>query len=659
MAPSNSSTGINLPDIRSIIIRDFSLYKKMRKISIKIDGGVSCLAGANGLGKSTFLTAVNYCLTGIVPDPDKKYLSVEEYYHNSLESSEDYFEGRISEGDRKSASIEIDFVINKVKFSIIRGMFNPKQLKYLSVIKDGVELVPPKIAKIPPDLHSFYEDQIVEATALSTFSQFSFLQHFLLTFDERRHLLFWDEKVIEQALYLAFGVDGEKAKRADELRRKGDKADSLARNLKWQATQLAGKIKDIEKTSVKTSDKSAKAHLQIVKRHEELERESSQCLEKIQKTELKLNDCNLKMAELGAKQAVLQNTYNDIFTTRIHAKHSIAQHPLILESISSGTCGLCNSTGVGQSIQRKTSLLNCPICGEKLSKKDGHNDSIEKLKDIDKSLSKISSDIGVTHLTRERLNKELFSIRRSNEIASKALNSFVKANKISLEARESSPSGLNGVLNEYRRIMADLIRSKEKKVEERDDARRELRDVQKTLEKQYMSAEKKFVPMFKELATSFLGLDLDVRMQTKGGSIGLVLKVLGTERRSNFQLSESQKYFLDIALRMSIVRYICGDKRNACLYIDTPEGSLDIAYETKAGEMFSQFVNYGFDIIMTANINSSRLLTSLASQCKKGKMAIIRMTSWTTMSDVQIKHEDLFDDAFSAIEKIIRSAKAS
>jgi DNA repair exonuclease SbcCD ATPase subunit len=60
----------NFPDITRIEIKNFSLFTKTRHICIDIDKNVFCLAGANGLGKSTFVTIINYALTGIVKKAD-------------------------------------------------------------------------------------------------------------------------------------------------------------------------------------------------------------------------------------------------------------------------------------------------------------------------------------------------------------------------------------------------------------------------------------------------------------------------------------------------------------------------------------------------------------------------------------------------------------
>lgn len=56
------------------------------------------------------------------------------------------------------------------------------------------------------------------------------------------------------------------------------------------------------------------------------------------------------------------------------------------------------------------------------------------------------------------------------------------------------------------------------------------------------------------------------------------LDLLGTARTDSSQLFEIQRFFPDIALRMALAIYLSKKNNEATLLIDTPEGSLDIAY---------------------------------------------------------------------------------
>ena len=68
-------------------------------------------------------------------------------------------------------------------------------------------------------------------------------------------------------------------------------------------------------------------------------------------------------------------------------------------------------------------------------------------------------------------------------------------------------------------------------------------------------------------------------------SVSLVLQIK-VKRREIHQLSESQRFFVDIALRMAFAHFMSDPEGKASLFIDTPEGSLvHIAYENRAGNL--------------------------------------------------------------------------
>lgn len=119
--------------------------------------------------------------------------------------------------------------------------------------------------------------------SLDTFEQFVFLQQFVFTFDERRHLLFWDDRVLEQALHLCVGLDPKDAAKADSLRRRAEGADSLVRNFQWQATQLKKKVEQLE--PILDSEDSAKESEELVAEYEKLTHQRGSAEKLAQKSE--------------------------------------------------------------------------------------------------------------------------------------------------------------------------------------------------------------------------------------------------------------------------------------------------------------------------------------------------------------------------------------
>jgi hypothetical protein len=107
--PSTSATRkLAFPILRRIKLIHFSLYTLRPSIEFKVADGILCLAGANGLGKSTFLQIVGYGMTGIVPKPSKKFSSVDDYYRDTRSFTREYFEGRLLPEHRDIAEIELE-----------------------------------------------------------------------------------------------------------------------------------------------------------------------------------------------------------------------------------------------------------------------------------------------------------------------------------------------------------------------------------------------------------------------------------------------------------------------------------------------------------------------------------------------------------------------
>lgn len=649
---------LRLPIIKKVILKNFSIFSKAPYISTDISNGVFCLAGANGLGKSTFLLAINFGITGIVPEPSRRFLSMEKYYNDSIQYSSKFFNGRITEKDRQLAEVTLEMMVGKFKYVITRGLFEPKALRQLVIFNDNSQTG--DFQKLnPTELHDQYTKLISEHVGLESFVQLVFLQHFVLTFDERRDLLFWNERVLERSLYLAFGVSPEEAKQADNLRKEYEDADSNVRNYNWEATQLRNKIQELESQRDTYQTTASATCTDIKEKHHQLNDALDKESKEIDVLESELSDTDLKITNLSARQSFLRHEYETIFSTYITGASILHHHPIIVNSIKDSKCGLCGAEGeeVVKAIKSISSSENCPLCGSAIEQNEKDREqAFVKLHEVDALLLEHKSQLEQMHLLRARLDDELVQTRSIYKNALLELKEFEVTNKDILDkykGRSNDNIELDVILQRYIEQMNAAFQKKENAAKRRERKSRDLKELQKRLERQYARAEQDFVPKFMYLATSFLGLNLDIRLETRkglAGGINLLLDVNNTPRRQSHQLSESQRFFVDIALRMALAQFISAEGTNATLFIDTPEGSLDIAYESRAGEMFAKFIESGYHIIMTANINTSQLLTRLAIRCKKSKMQLLRMTSWTDLSDVQIQEEKLFEKAYSAIE---------
>jgi ABC-type cobalamin transport system ATPase subunit len=643
---------LRAPRILKVRLEGFSLYSEKKDIQITFSKGASCLAGANGLGKSTFLAAINYGLTGVVPEPGRtfaSYGSVDEYYKHSLGFADKFFTGRIDDNDRKKAQVSLDLQVPSGLFAITRGVFEREQLRSFTVQSsdgDGTEFDGARLTAA--ERHLRYKELLPAQIGLESFEQFVFLQQFVFTFDERRQLLFWDQDVLEQALHLCFGLDPKDADAADTLRYEIKRAGSLWRNSQWQAAELRKKVEELEsalkqETSAESLDQIRETHDKLLAARDDAERAS-------QITERERSDADVLFAKMTAETAALSFEYERAFNEYIRGSPSPASHPAVKSSLDEKRCALCGEIGeqVVEAINAKLGSQKCPLCDSKLTTRAR---TPTALKEIDSKLASARDDLTKAMAKRERVAAEALTAAKTFADAVSALDRFERRYAPLLEsAEEGGESGIHRRIAGYRAQINSLLEKKQKQDEIRQRKRKELARLQRKLVAQYTETEERFVPFFKDLAYSFLGIELNLRMEAKAGGVSLIFSMRDSPRREVFQLSESQRFFIDIALRMALLKFTSPAERTACLLIDTPEGALDIAYEKRAGDMFARFVLDGFNLIFTANINTSQLLLALASDCGRSHMRVSRMTSWAPLSEVQVEEEKLFNVAY---EKII------
>lgn len=646
-----------LPRVRKIKLNRFSLFSVQPDVEVAVPDGILCLAGANGIGKSTILTAVGYGLTGIVPYPLRhSFKTVEKYYQDALRFSNDYFSGRISEDDRDVASIALDLVVDNQLFEITRGLFEPRELRIFSVSEiDTGEKVFDGVDRTSTERDEEYRAMLTEKMGLKSFEQFAFLHNFILTFDERRELLLWNEDVLLQAIFLAIGADRQKAERADNVRQERERAGSWGRNLQWQASQVKREIDRLRRTIPTTEEE--KTVEEIREQYDRLVLELEHKQQEIDSKKTELRDVELRRTEELAKLASLQDEYSDNFARLLHRQSRIELHPAVKMSIAGSECSVCGASGpeVVQSIKARIESGHCPFCGSAVTKEDGTMSGFDELSLIDQQISEAKKQLGTVEKTKTRILGELERADVEAQGVRAQVQKIESESEVSLLKAVPKSKELETIAAAKEAEWLDLRRKRDEAYKERDKWQIELVALYDELRQRYNEAQAEFVPMFRELAYLFIGVDMDIRMDysTSVSSTGmrLFVEMQGTMRREMHQLSESQRFFLDIALRMALAKYMSDPRSKAPLFIDTPEGSLDIAYESRAGEMFARFAESGHNIVMTTNINTSQLLKKMASRCGKNRMRLEKMMSWATLSDVQQEEEELFRSAYDEIER--------
>ncbi len=650
MSPGlNITRKLNFPILRRIRLTHFSLYTLKDKIEFDVGDGILCLAGANGLGKSTFLHVVGYGMTGVVPEPGRKFSSVDDYYRDIRTFTREYFDGRLLPEDRDIAEIELEMSLGSKRVTIARGFVESESLRRLRVVSDGKET---DYADISPERRQMeYEKLITEEIGLESFREFVFVQSFVLTFDERRHLLFWDPKVLETCLLVFVGVDKSQRAEVEQLRRETEKSASRVRNLSYDIKQVRDRLADLESATKKK--KGGNDDAKTYAEYEELSERVEESSERVKLIEAKIQDAKLAVADSAARSSALRSDYNSEFADRLKAKQSSRQHPFVQQALLDGKCNVCGADGppVAQTVKAKVAARQCPFCGTALSQGKEDTKMMARLMELDAALVRERKILDSKSMQVRQLEAE--RVGRSNERSAleKELKDFEEKNREVVARGTKSGKGLADLGKIYEEQIRSITRQRDEEREHERKTDQKYRMAKKKLEQRYMEVRAKFVPDFNSLAQLFLGVDLDIILENRE-NVTLVLEIKKTRRRADYQLSESQRFFIDIALRMAFAKFCSLNKAGAPLYIDTPEGSLDLAYEAQAGEMLARFAQGGHNIFMTANVNTSQLLRSIAANSRECGFGVQRLYRWTELSAVQEKQEVVFDKTLNAVEKL-------
>ncbi len=393
----------NFLKIQEIKIRNFSLYSKnneTQEVKETINNGVYCLAGANGLGKTTFLSLINYALTGLVLEPNKEVYSPSEIIKENKKYTERYFDGRIKSQNKEVAEIEITFKINNRYFRISRGFIDRETLNILEIYtisqNKHISLLNSS-NKSPQELNSIYEKELTKDIGIGKFEYFIFLQLYVFTFDENKKMIFWDKRAATNALSISFNYDIEDTQRILELKREMEVLESYGRNTRWQATQI----------------KNERNRLLATKREkeltnfEELKRMYDELFRNIEINENTFNNLQIEYDTLLKRQNIINSEllrlkidYKKLFSQYSEPRSKLTESQYIKYSQKDKKCFLCGATGhyILENIEKNIYKDKCPICETLLD-----DDKDDKQSTLLKKIEKIDNEIALKNNNIEKL----------------------------------------------------------------------------------------------------------------------------------------------------------------------------------------------------------------------------------------------------------------
>ena len=656
MNNSSSNAPYRFPMIAGVQLFSFDLYKRRPDVRVEIDRSVFCIIGANGLGKSSFLNSLLYGLTGGLPYRARSFSSPREYAEEAtrLDRRDDYYGGRLSEAAAEHAAITVQLSWANTTASVTRQFFGAGAVTALEILAKG-ETVPSRFTDAAAEIA--YKTLVVTECKLPDFDQFVFLLHYVWVFDEDRHLLLWDPIALTNALYLAFGSDGGQAAKANNLKRDVERFGSRARNSRFAARQSLDEANRLRK-ALQGDDDEEGADEATVKTYMQLNARLDDVVQRVHRKDAELRRAEAMVSDRSAALTELQLEYDETFTARAANSPITRHHPLVRWTLRNDRCAVCATPSVGSAVQLAIDENICPLCGSGVAKAVDEDKALLKLKVLDQRIEEVRAELKKTLDRRGRLKDDYETSLQAEAADREARDEFLAHNpNADRDTRcDAEPDAVTAAIE---RQLAEAERfdlQSKKEYAERDRARRALHKIERELRNQFDHHSERFTELFRTYAQEFIGLTVDIELEHRKGrnetGFELLLSLEDQTRSRSDDVSESQRFFLDIALRMALVEFMSAT--TATLLIDTPEGSLDITYEARAGDMLSNFARNGNAILMTANLRSSALLRRLAERQKRAHMQIERMTDWTELSHVQREEEGLFVQAYDEIEVALR-----
>ena len=643
---------LRLPKLARVAFSDMTLYRRQRDATVDVDRPVFCLIGANGLGKSTFLTSVVYAMTGAVPDMQRAFQSAGEYLAETSRPDRvrDYFGGRLSEADRPLASITVTLDWGDgVELDVTRRLADGNAAVHV-VDRSGLQ----ENSVRSFEAEALYRERVTALVGIGDFAQFAFLVHFLMTFDEARHLLMWNDRVLTNALYLAFGMGTDTVALASDKQREIEREGSLSRNVRYAAKVVMdqkGRLADLLGDGAAVSTNELELKVTFDRLVEDVQRSEHT----LGTRDTELRAAEVELADLASRVADLQIAYRQVFSNRLAASGTARFHPIVEETLRSDGCAVCGQTGARARVQDKLDRGDCPLCAADLAPEATDDAALSELRALDQRLTAERQRVEETGARRERLKRERAAAEDALAQTRSALAAFEEQHAAVAFAQPRDAAVVRQEMDRLDAEYAGLLRRSEEHRRQRDRVREDLREIEESLNARYQRASTAFVPRFRELAEAFIGLPIDIELDQRRGveiaGFGLQMKMDDKLRLGPDRLSESQRFFIDIALRMALSEFM--SPIGSMMLIDTPEGSLDIAYEARAGNMFDTYARAGNSIVMTANLRSSKLIERLAERSGESGMQVVRMTDWTDLTDVQLAEEGLFKKAYEDIEKAL------
>ena len=618
---------IQLPVLDRLQVSDYPLYPGSAKqgLNLVFDAGVTVIAGVNGIGKTTLLNLILRMILGPSNPSKAATKDIGKASRRGLVNSSKFkfFSDRVA-AMPTGASATLTFNVGGQKVVIKRSLIDLSILK-LTIGKESVK----------DTANAKFLDRMARLAGLSSAYDFHIVVRYVQFFTEERLPLLWSPSAQVELFKILF-AESTNMTSLNELYTKLQKVDSDYRNRVYQLNER----KKTQKLIAEVSGLDTLGVENVRKLIDETDAEIK-ALDKV------IRSINVDVAAARDSQQKGLRELEDLenqLDLEEHAFHQLdaqyiahlipGQHDkleLLTQGLGSNLgCFMCGRTGTKEmtALKKRVRDHKCIVCNSNVPKVSQMEPapSLEDITAIESRIEEIRREIAVRKSVQNtddaRYQQAVAALRpvslKRNELANKYEEIVQKWPKEVIELRRPD---LTGLATEQAAL--DLLE------EERTNLSQQYKDQIAELSTKMAGYEKDLAQRLTKYAEEFLlervavefSRSAQVKVVTGVSGVRVpTFKVLMTssthaaahERANAASVSESQKEFLDLAFRMTLLDMIAHDKATM-LVMETPEASLDSWFMDRAALMIRRFAQAGRGtrLIATSNVNGTTMIPDL------------------------------------------------
>lgn len=658
---------ITLPVVARLSINNYSLYPGVddKGLELEFPAGVTVLAGINGVGKTTLLNMLMRMLLGPLERPDAERdlsrISKRELVHNKRFT---FFSDRVPEKLGDSATATLEFTIGRHVMAVTRSL-NSMALK--SATRNR--------RRLPPMSEIDFANEMARLAGLASGYDFHVVVRYLQFFTEERIPLLWSSAIQFEFFKMLF-LDRKLVKDIDAKFAAIQRLDSLYRN---SLNLLKPREKKLEESRAAATAAAGAGDIALKVEtakiaHEDAAAEYKRLDESVMKLQADARTLDVQFNQAEAKLADLEDAL-------MHADAAFIAQALptnddkakfLMAGLSSGQgCFVCGNRHKSQrsTVAKQLKAGSCFVCQLPINGR-GKGAKVEpmaapQIRDLEEQLQKLHKEIAAMQAQRDTNHKAAVPVGQAVRLAATRQAEAALAHATLKAQLPTSPEAAGALEAELKaeRLEVNNMDAKRKLVVDEYRAlvhsgREQMDAVKEELRLNLTAYAEAFL---QETVKVRFSAEDKVKIATGAGVVGMpsfsILMTSGThklekERLSGESVSESQKEFLDLAFRMTLLDMVCSD-RATTLVVETPEASLDSWFMLRAANLMRRFAPADSapvrNLIATSNVNGTAMIPALLGRLgadgKPRRNAKTNGAQFINLLKVTAKSNTLSDDA--------------